>query len=274
MRSPPDTPLSLAHLSELATPPLPLLHAAAAAGLDSIGLRTAPAAPNTIVYPLDSAAERADIRAAVKATGTSVLYVEMINLGPDYDRDFARRVMERGADIGATRLGVSGMSDDFALVAAQLAELCADAAPLGFAVDIEFMPYRPVATLMDAAEVVRRSGAANAHIMVDALHMRRSGSTAAQLAALEPALIGTYQLCDAPAAAPPFDQLPTEARTRRLLPGEGGIELRDQIAALPPGTPLGVEIPLATARPDLDPAARLKLIVDATRSFLTKEAQS
>ena len=41
-----------------------------------------------------------------------------------------------GAAIGATRLAVSGDSEDFALIAAPFAEVCAMAAPLGIAVDI------------------------------------------------------------------------------------------------------------------------------------------
>ena len=271
-RYPPDTKLSLAHLSELDTPPIPLLRAAAAAGFDSVGLRVAPASPGGIVYALETAAERAEIRAVIADTGCSVLYIEMINLGPDYDAGFTRRTLELGAAIGATRLGVSGESADFGLVAAQFAETCAMAAPLGIEVDIEFMPYRKVATLMDAAEVVRRTGAANAHIMVDALHMHRSFSTAAQLATIPPSAIGTYQICDAPAAPLAFDQLVIEARTRRLLAGQGGIALREQIAALPPGTPLGVEVPLAGARPDLNAAQRLALLVSSTRQFLQNEA--
>jgi sugar phosphate isomerase/epimerase len=273
-RYPPDTPLSLAHLSELDQPPVPLLRAAAAAGFASIGLRIAPASPGGIVYPLADAAERAELCRLAAGTGTSVLYVEMINLGPDYDADLARRTLDTGAAIGASRLAVCGESADFGLVAAQLAELCAHAAPFGIAVDIEFMPYRRVATLADAADVVRRSAAANAHVLVDALHMHRSGSTVTQLAALPAAAIGTYQICDAPAAPLPFDELVVEARTRRLLAGTGGIPLRAQIAALPPGTPLGVEVPLAGARPDLDAAARLKLLVAATHHFLQQGAIS
>ena len=47
-----DVPLSLAHLSELDVPPLELVELAARAGFASIGLRTSPASPGGVVYPL------------------------------------------------------------------------------------------------------------------------------------------------------------------------------------------------------------------------------
>ena len=67
------------------------------------------------------------------------------------------------------------------------------------------------------------------------------------------------QLCDAPAQAP--DDLVAEARTRRLLPGAGELDLAALLDALPAGLAYGVEVPLASQRPDLDPGARLALLV-------------
>ena len=78
------------------------------------------------------------------------------------------------------------------------------------------------------------------------------------------------QLCDAPAQAPPPDGLIVEARTRRLLPGAGELALSALIDALPPDIQFGVEVPLAGQRPDLDPGARLALLVSATREFLKR----
>ena len=77
----PDTmPLSIAHLSELDTPPLDYIEFAARAGFASIGLRPNPAAPGGIVYPLATATEQAELRRPIKATGVSVMYIELIGL--------------------------------------------------------------------------------------------------------------------------------------------------------------------------------------------------
>lgn len=83
-------------------------------------------------------------------------------------------------------------------------------------------------------------------------------------------MLGPCQLCDAPAQAPPADALVVEARTRRLLPGEGELALDALLDALPDGIALGIEVPLAGQRPDLDPGARLALLVKSTREFLQR----
>ena len=81
-------------------------------------------------------------------------------------------------------------------------------------------------------------------------------------------MLGPVQLCDAPAKAPPPDELVTEARTRRRLPGDGELDLSKLLDALPSGLAYGVEVPLGTQRPDLDPGARLALLVKSTRDYL------
>jgi sugar phosphate isomerase/epimerase len=262
------TPLSLAHLSELDVPPLELVEMAAQAGFASIGLRTRQAAPGAIEYPLRSAAEQAEMRRRLDATGTSVLYIELVSLSEATRAADYRPMFEAGAALGATRVAAGGDSANFSLVAERLAEICDLAGGYGLAVDLEFMPFRPVRSFDDAVAIVRQADRPNAHILVDALHVFRSGSSLEEIARTDPALFGTFQICDAPRAAPPPDGLVAEARTRRLLPGAGGLDLRGLIAALPSDIPLGVEIPLASQHPELAPAARLARLVHATRDFL------
>src|SRR3712207_3322326 len=140
----------------------------------------------------------------------------------------------------------------------------------GIAVDLEFMPFRPVRSFRDAVEVVTRASHPNAHILVDALHFFRSGSAPEDLARTDRALLGTFQICDAPRTAPAPDQLAVEARTRRLLPGEGDLPLQTLLDALPPDIPFGIEIPLAARFPLLGPGDRLSLLVNGTRHFLNQ----
>jgi sugar phosphate isomerase/epimerase len=132
------------------------------------------------------------------------------------------------------------------------------------------MPFRPVKTLSDAIEVVSRANHPNAHILIDVLHVFRSKSDIARFKTIDPKKLGPVQLCDGPRQAP--DDLVAEARTRRLLPGAGELDLKTLLDALPDGLAYGVEVPLASQRPDLDPAARLALLVSTTREFLKKRA--
>src|SRR5438874_2708207 len=80
-------------------------------------------------------------------------------------------------------------------------------------------------------------GSDGAGLLLDTLHIKRCGVSAAELAAVDPALLGYLQLCDAP-ARPPGGDATVEARTGRLLPGEGELPLAGLLGALPDGLPV------------------------------------
>ena len=121
-------------------------------------------------------------------------------------------------------------------------ELCDRAAQYDLQVSLEFAVYTGVRTLAHAADVVARSKRANASVLIDALHFSRSGGLPAHVAHVDPALFRYAQICDAGPDMPgPTDtpNLVREARTGRLLPGEGVLPLKDLVAALPAGPAAG-----------------------------------
>jgi len=262
--------LSLAHLSELELPPAELMLAAGRAGFASVGFRTHPAAPGGPSYPLSTPAEQAEIRRLTAETGVAVLYVELISLSETTRPADYERMIATGAAIGATRLAVGGDSADIVVVAEKMAAICELARPFGIAVDLEFMPFRGIKSFADAKAVVTATGSPSAHILVDALHVFRSGSSLDDIRSTDRRLIGTFQICDAPAVAPPPAELVVEARTRRLRPGAGGLDLSGLIAALPADVPNGVEVPLAGEFPNMPAADRLDILGRATRDYFSQ----
>lgn len=267
-----NAPLSMAHLCELDTPPAELISLAAEAGIASVGFRVSPAAPGGQMYPLSTAAEQAEVRRRAKDTGVEILYVELIALGDDTQPDAFRPMLETGAAIGATRCVAAGDSSNLALIAEKMAGLCDIAKPLGIAVDIEFMPFRGVKSLADAVAVVEACGRSNAHILIDSLHITRSGTTIESLRALDTRLVGTFQICDGPLVAPA--DLVAEARLKRQTPGAGEMALYDMLDALPPGTAIGVEVPLPPQYPSVPPIERLSKLAADTKAFLSKGPRS
>jgi len=264
-----NVPLSLAHLSELDVPPLRLVDVAAKAGFAAVGLRTSPAAPGGVVYPISTATEQAEMRRCLADNRIKIAEVEMVPLTAALNAADYRPMMETGAAIGATRLTVGGGdTDDHAVIADKLAAMAEQAKSFGLAVDLEFMPFRPVKSLSDALDVIRRANHPNAHILIDVLHVFRSKSDIALFKSIDPKKLGPVQLCDGPRQAP--DDLVAEARTRRLLPGAGELDLKSLLDMLPDGLAYGIEVPLASRRPDLDPGARLALLVKSTREFLQR----
>jgi sugar phosphate isomerase/epimerase len=112
---------------------------------------------------------------------------------------------------------------------------------------LEFMIFSSVRTLVDAVRVIDRTAHPAAAILVDALHMQRSGATPADIAALPATLLPYAQLCDGPSEPirPAAKIALSEARTGRLLPGDGELPLRQLIDALPADASLCVEAPVA-----------------------------
>ncbi len=272
MKIPTGIPLSLAHLSEIETPPLALIDAAATGGFASIGLRTSPASPGGPVYTLSSEAEQDAVCERLSETGVEVLYIELITLAEGTRASDYKDMFRIGRSIGASRVAVAGDGKDLKVIGQRMAEICDLAADFKLSVDIEFMPYRGVASLKDAMEVVAGANRDNAHILLDALHFHRSGSSLDDLHRIDPGLLGSFQICDGPALAP--DDLVAEARLNRQLPGNGEFALWSLIDLLPDGVPIGVEVSLYTSQPSRTVAQRLTSLAQATRNFIAQRNAS
>jgi sugar phosphate isomerase/epimerase len=125
-------------------------------------------------------------------------------------------------------------------LAEAFASLCDRASRHGLLVHLEFLPWTQVRDVRAAAEIVRRAGRPNGGIMLDSWHHFRSGTPDAAIPA---DLVTGIQINDAPARAEA--DLMEETTHRRLLPGEGAIDLRALLAHLAAGgcrAPIGVEI--------------------------------
>jgi sugar phosphate isomerase/epimerase len=119
--------------------------------------------------------------------------------------------------------------------------------------------------------VIRAVDHPRAKLLVDALHLARSGGSPEHLQGLPASLFSYAQICDAPAqlAKMDYDGLLHEAIDGRLLPGEGELPLQRLISALPPGLALAPEQRSRALRERYpDAAERAGAILRATRSLL------
>jgi sugar phosphate isomerase/epimerase len=108
---------------------------------------------------------------------------------------------------------------------------------------IEFAPPNAISTLQSALAAIDHIGAGKSRLLLDTMHYFRSGATVADLAALDPDLIGYVQLCDAPLVSDGGSYM-EEAMFGRMVPGEGDLPLRAFVAALPQDMPIGLEVPI------------------------------
>jgi sugar phosphate isomerase/epimerase len=271
----------LDHLTMLDVAPPEFVVVAAGAGFDAVGLRIAPVSPGEEAWPVSPGSPMlAETMRRCGGTGLFVLDVEAIPLGPGSDLSGCERVLETAAVLGARYLNVICDDPDTGRFADRLAELVRLARPYRVRPVIEFTAWRPIRTLASAVAIAR--GSDGAGLLLDTLHIQRCGVTAAELAAVDPALLGYLQLCDAPTTLPHGIDVPgrmprgqqasagddavLEARTGRLLPGEGELPLAELLGALPDSLPVSAEAPSLAARRELSPAqfaARVRRALDS-----------
>jgi sugar phosphate isomerase/epimerase len=175
--------------------------------------------------------------------------------------------------LGARSLNVALATDPGlprAALAEHFADLCDRAAEHGLLVHLEFLPWSPVPDLRAALDLVELAGRPNGGVTLDVWHHARSGGAPDDVRAAAGARILAVQLSDAPAA--PEADLVQETLHRRLLPGEGAIDLPGilrALAAIGAPAPLGVEV-FSDALAALPAAEAARRAGDAARAVLAR----
>jgi sugar phosphate isomerase/epimerase len=162
---------------------------------------------------------------------------------------------------------VASYDPEEARFAERFGELCDLGAPLGLTMNLEPMPWTNAPDLGTAARLVDRAGRPNAGILVDPIHFDRGGNVPADLAAIPRARFLYMQLCDAPAERPRDNEtLLHHARSERLMPGDGQLDLLGILRAMPRDIPIALEVPmreLAKTVPALERAKRIRVKTEA-----------
>jgi len=241
-----------------------VVEAGAAAGFDAVGLW---------VDPLEWTAQHTrDTRAALARTGLPALDVEVVWIRPDTKLDDHRKVLDVGAELGAANVLCVSSHPDVGVTVEELSALCSHAEGSGMRVALEFGVFTEVKNLSQALAVLDRVGHPLRAVLVDPIHVDRSGTTIEQIAAIDPMLLPYAQICDARAERPDpadFDAVITDAIDLREQCGQGVLPLAGMLQALPAGIPLSIELRSAALRDAFaHPALRAKAVLDATRGWM------
>jgi sugar phosphate isomerase/epimerase len=265
----PTMPLvSLAALTILDAGPAGQIRAAHAGGFKAVGLRLNPLLPSDPAVagtPME-----AEVTALMRETGLQLLEVGVFPIKPDMDVAALAPVLRLSAALGAQFIVCPVEDADEARRLATFRALCDLAGTFGLVALIEFNPYSACRSLDAARDLVLAAKRDNAALVIDLLHLSRSGGTAADLRAIEPELLRLVHYCDAapiPEGERTLDELRAESRTARRLPGEGVLPLRELHAAFPAGTPVSVEAP-SQSLTGLSAEARAQKVFEATTAVL------
>jgi sugar phosphate isomerase/epimerase len=233
---------------------------AAQAGYDCVGLRLVPVAGQPFQHALDVPA----IERQLADTGVRVLDVEVFRLQADTQVADFEPTLAIAARLGATELLVHGADADESRLIDRFGALCDLAARYRLAANLEPMPWVDVSNIAKAWRVLEGAGRANGALLVDAIHFFRAGDRFDDI----PNRLHYAQFCDArPERPTEMQELIRQARSDRLFPGEGGLDLAGLLRALPAELPLSLEIPYAKPLPALERARRA---LAATKALLEK----
>jgi len=261
---------SLAHLSALSLSPPEMVDVAARVGYRYVGLRLTPVTPNEPRYPLpyDEQMMR-ETQACLADTGMEVLDVELARLAPDVEAVSFAPMLEAAARLGARHVIAQTPDPERARAIDRFGRLCELAAPFNLSVDLEFITWTATADLDAAVAIVTAAHQPNAGILIDTLHFCRSGCSLEALRALPREWFRFAQVCDAPAKAPDtVEGLIHAARNERLFLGDGGLDVRGILDALPPDIPYSLEIPMTTLARTLGPELRAHMALLSARRYL------
>jgi sugar phosphate isomerase/epimerase len=257
------TLVSLDHLTLFELTPPELVTVAAAAGFTHVGLRLNPAAPPAErQHPMlgDSPMLRETL-ARLRDLGVSVFDFGVFRLERDTDFDAFESVLETAAVLGAREAVVNGDEPDPDRLAGLLHRLCEQGQRYGVRMNLEPTPWTGIPTLGAARAVVEACGHPGARLMIDPIHLDRSGGTTSDVEAIPHHLLDYVQVCDAPGPRPAtVETMIHQARNERALPGDGDLDLAGLLCALPPDLPLSLEAPVASL------ARRLSVLERALRA--------
>lgn len=278
------TLIGLAHLTLLRLSPPELVSTAAQAGYDFVGVRVQAATAGEHRYPMEPGSPMSrETLLRLDDSGLRVHDIEFLPLGADTGPDDWGPALEAGAALGARTVSVAGIDPDRQRLTDTLAALTADAEAVGILATLEPISYQPVSTVAEAAAI---ASAADAAVLLDALHVQRGGSPIDDVRNLDPGLVPCLQVCDGPLAAPQHLELPgelplgmradgsllqVEARVQRQLVGDGELPLAELVAAVPAGTPLSVEVPHAALQDRLPSLEFARRNLEQVRALLAGE---
>jgi sugar phosphate isomerase/epimerase len=264
--------LGIGMLSVFGLPPVELVELAADLGCRyvSAAVQGMPLVP--LGYPpfslKDDAGLRSDLLAAMSNRGVAISLGDGFLVLPGSEVGALRADLDVLAELGVPRINVVSLDPDLARTFDQFAALTELAAQRNIGTVVEPVPSLTVGDLASALAAVKYVGRPEFRLLIDTMHLVRSGAGAADLAAIDSGHIGYAQLNDT-TLAPRIDNYMEEAMFERMVPGEGELPLHDLLAALPGDTVIEIEVPQRSlALAGVSPIDRLRPCVDAARRLL------
>jgi sugar phosphate isomerase/epimerase len=215
------------------------------------------------------------IGAALRERGLKISFLDGFLIEPGKDIRERRTDLEIMAELGAPLVNTVSVDPDLDRTIDQFGVLVDLAAAAGMDTTLELVPAQStIGTLAAALAAIEAVGRREFRLLVDTMHYGRAGARAADVAALDPHLIGYVQINDVKLVPDDPDYF-QESIKERLVPGTGELDNLEMLAAVPPEVTIGIEVPRwSAARRGAGPHERLGACVTATRALLANAGRA
>lgn len=266
--------LGIENISVFGLPPVEFVALASDLGCQHISTGLTSFAFGIHDYPAFSLREDANLRremiAVMQDRGVSISLGEGCTIREGFNARSYEADLDLFAELGAERINTVSMDPDFNRTCDQFSVMAELAAERCLRITTELAPGLTIKDLPTAVSALRQIGRPDFRLLIDTMHVVRSGSSPADLAALAPELIDYIQICDAP-RLPRFESYYEEALFERMVPGEGELGLRELVSVLPEDRVYAIEVPLRSeALAGVSPHDRLGRCVQAARRLLAE----
>ena len=210
-----------------------------------------------------------EVKRRIDDNGLEAVDMEVIRLGRSIDTSEA--LIEAACEVGAKNILVVSSIHSSEETAEQLSHLCSLAKAGDITICLEFMKFTSVKSLSDALEVVKLVDAPNVGILLDLLHVVRSGTTFKEIKACDPKLFPYAQWCDGTAQPVGLSdsELIIDALDNRLIPAQGKLDALKFESLFDTDVPFSIEVRSKHLRekfPDYEERARY--VLDQTLAAL------
>ena len=267
---------SLAYLTLPGVDPINQIRIAKETGYDYVGLRTIPmhlpSEPKFIMH--EDRELFLATKQALQEYDIGLWDIELARIRPDLDINEYEPAFEAAAELGATNVLSSVWTRDRSYYTQQTGYVAEMAGKYGLNLNVEFLPWAGVRNLQEAITLVDHLHMSNVYIMLDTLHAGRAGVTAEELQRTDPKYFQYVHMCDGPAGTngdPVLNDIEDElmlhtARSARLYPGEGVMDIAGMMKALPE-LPVAIELPNLMRIQELGMAGHAKECLETTKSY-------
>ncbi|MCV7413427.1 xylose isomerase [Mycobacterium florentinum] len=268
------TELAIGFLNGFGLPPIEFVELAADLGCRYVSavVQGAPLVPlGYAPFSLkDDPALRSNVLAAMRHHGVAASLGDGFLVLPDTETSSFAADLDVLAELGVPRINVVSLDPDLGRTFDQFAALTELAAQHRIQTLVEPVPGLTVGDLPTALAAREYIGRTDFRLLIDTMHLVRSGSGAADLAAVEPEHIGYAQLNDT-TLRPRLENYMEEAMFERMVPGEGELPLADILSVLPADIVLEIEVPQRSlALAGVSPIDRTRPCVEAARRLLAE----